>query len=776
MDDKIYKFLSGLPLFSMLPEKEVAFISEEITEIKYPKSTVLSVQGRTKLDCVYVIKSGKMELFYESNGERENKGTLDKGETFGGVSILMNAGISVRTGQVVNDATLYVIPQKVFLEVCTRNKNFYEHFASRFRAQMTNASYASIVSAGQALHFISHLVPFSFLPEEEINRIAAAISIINYPRDTLLFIQGQSKIEYLYIIKKGAVERYYEEANKKILRGILGEGDIYGGISMLMNNSISIRTLRVTEDSYFYILPKEIFLEICKDYEFFSDFFSDTFGKRMLDRSYAEIIAGNFKPTEVTPEYFNQPVTSIINNELVYCDREMPIQAAAAVMSEHNASSIFVRDANGEFVGVVTDNDLRKKVTATGYDILKPVSDIMSSPLVTLPSHALIFETMMLMMQKNIKHLGIRDASEKVVGVITNRDLLKAQGQSPFFIMREIAQARFINQIVEVHRHIPRLLQSLINTGAKAQNITRFLTTVSDAVLQKIIAFALAEMGPPPARFAFLVLGSEGRKEQTLKTDQDNAIIFEDLPSKDGKAAMKYFLSFAEKVCGWLDEAGYAFCKGGVMAQTPQWCQPLQSWKRYFTDWIHTPAPEDLLQASIFFDFRVGFGDADLGNELRNHIFDSLDGWPGFFRHLAENALFFKPPIGFFRNFLVESKGEHRDSFDIKAAMQPVVDYARIYALSHQIEETNTLGRLHELLLRQAISAQQFNELDTVYSYLMQQRFVRQVRAVLEEKAAPDNYINPKKLSRIEQTTLKEIFKRIENFQAKLSVDFIGIT
>ncbi|UCD80668.1 MAG: cyclic nucleotide-binding domain-containing protein [Desulfobacterales bacterium] len=768
--------MSGLPLFSMLPKKEVAFAAGEMSEIKYPKTTVLSVQGRTKLDCVYIIKEGTMELFYETDGEKQIKGTLETGETFGGVSILMNAGISVRTVQVVNDATLYVFPQKAFLEICTRNKNFYEHFAGRFRAEMTNDSYASIVAVGQALHFLSRLVPFSFLPEEEISRIAAAISIINYPKDTLLFVQGQSKIQYLYIIKKGAAERYYEENNKKTLRGILSEGDSYGGISMLMNNGISIRTLRVTEDSYFYILPKELFLEICKKYEAFSDFYTDTFGKRMLDRSYAEIIAGNLRPAEIAPEFFNQPIESIVNKELVYCDQEMPIQAAAAVMSGHNASSIFICDANGEFVGVVTDNDLRKKVTATGYDILKPVYEIMSSPLVTISSNALVFETMMLMMQKNIKHLAIRDSTDKVVGVITNRDLLKAQGQSPFFIMREIAQARFINQVFEVHRHIPQMLQSLINTGAKAQNITRFLTTVSDAVLQKIIAFALVEMGPPPARFVFMVLGSEGRKEQTLKTDQDNAIIFEDLPAKAGKAAMNYFLNFAEKVCGWLDEAGYSFCKGGVMAKNPKWCQPLQTWKRYFTDWIHTAAPEALLQASIFFDFRAGYGDTGLVDELRSHLFDSLVGWPGFFRHLAENALFFTPPIGFFRNFLVESKGEHRDSFDIKAAMQPVVDYARIYALNHRIEETNTLGRLNELLRQEEISAQQYNELDTVYSYLMQQRFVRQVRAVIEEKAEPDNYINPKKLSRIEQTTLKEIFKRIEKFQSKLSFDFTGMT
>jgi len=775
MEDKISKFLSGFALFSKLPKKEVSFVAAEIEVKKYPKSTVLAVQGRTKLDCVYIINAGSMELFYESDGQKSIKGILEPGETFGGVSILMNAGISVRTVQVVADATLYVLPQKAFLEVCTRNKNFYEHFAGRFRSQMSNDSYASIVAAGQALHFISDLVPINFLPEEEISRIAASISIINYPKDTMLFIQGQSKLEYLYIIKKGAAERYFEENDEKTLRGMLGEGDMYGGISMLMNKGLAIRTLRVTEDSYFYILPKEIFLDICRKYEVVSDYFTDTFGKRMLDRSYAEIIAGNFRPEEISPEFFNQPVASIVNRELVYCDYEMPIQAAAAVMSQHNSSSIFIREADGEFVGLVTDNDLRNKVTATGYDILKPVADIMTSPLVSVPSDALIFESMMEMMQKNIKHLAIRDSKKKVVGVITNRDLLKAQGQSPFFIVREIAQARFVNQIVQVHRQVPQLIQALINTGAKAQNVTRFLTTVSDAILQKLIDFAIGEMGPPPARFVFMILGSEGRKEQTLKTDQDNAIIIEDLPDKAAREARGYFLSFSEKVCGWLDEVGYDFCKGGVMAKNRQWCQPLNVWKNYFKQWIHTAEPEALLQASIFFDFRGAYGETAFIDELRDYLFESLGGWQGFFRHLAENALFFTPPIGFFRNFLVESKGEHRDSFDIKAAMQPVVDFARIYALNSRIAETNTLGRLRELLDQKKLSAQLYQELDTVYSYLMQQRFVRQIKASFEENGKPDNYINPKKLSRIEQTTLKEIFKRIEKFQAKLSFDFTGM-
>jgi CBS domain-containing protein len=774
MKDDIIKILADLPPFANLPEEDLARAVEQASVKTFPKKTILSVQGRTILKHVYIIKEGSLELFYETENEKTLSGFLKPGEIFGGIYILMNAGLSVRTVQTVDDVTLYTLPQDVFLDLCKRYGFFYDFFAEKFRDRMSNEAYASVATSGQIQHFLSRLVPFSFLPEEEIDWVAAAISIIYHPKDTVLFHQGRGKVDHLYIISKGASERYYEEKDEKRLRGLLGEGDMYGGISLLMNNGIPIRTLKTTEDSQFYLLPKDDFLAICNKHEVFSDYFTDTFGKRMLDRSYAEIISSNFRPREDTSQFFNLPVENIYNKELVACDQDLPIQAAAAIMTEHNTSSIFIREPGTDVVGVVTDNDLRKKVTATGMDILKPVSEIMSSPLRTISSNALVFEALMEMMQQNIKHLGVRDAHSKVTGVITNRDLLKVQGQSPVFIVREISGAKLVNQVVQIQRQVPRLIQTLINTGAKAQNITRFLTTVSEAILEKIIGFALNEMGPPPARFAFMVLGSEGRKEQTLKTDQDNAIVIEDVPESSRGEIMKYFLSFAEKVCTWLNEAGYDFCKGGVMAQNPQWCQPLARWKKYFTQWIHTAEPEALLQASIFFDFRGAYGDMDLVDDLRQHLFASLKGWPGFFRHLAENALYFTPPIGFFRNFLVESKGEHRDTFNIKAAMQPVVDYARIYALNYKIAETNTFERIDQLLDRQKISTQEHNELETAYSYLMQQRFANQVKSAMDDNSEPDNYINPKHLSRIEQTLLKEIFKRIEKFQGKLSFDFTG--
>ena len=774
MKDEILQFLSNLPPFTSLPERELLQVAEHASEKTYPKKTILSVQGRTTLDRVYVIKEGSLELFYETGDERTLSGFLGPGEIFGGIYILMNAGLSVRTVQTVEETTLYTLPQNIFLDLCTQYDFFYEYFAEMFRDRMSNEAYASVATSGQIQHFLSRLAPFSFLPEEEIDRVAAAISIIYHPKETVLFHQGRGKVENLYVISKGAAERYYEEEDEKRLRGLLGEGDMYGGISLLLNKGIPIRTLKTTEDSQFYLLSGEEFLDICKRHGAFSDYFTDTFGKRMLDRSYAEIISSSFQPAEDATQFFNLPIDNIYKKELVACDQNLPIQAAAAIMTEHNSSSIFIREPGADLVGVVTDNDLRKKVTATGLDILRPVSEIMSSPLHTVPSNALVFEALMQMMQHNIKHLGVRDADNEVAGVITNRDLLKVQGQSPFFIVREITGAKLVNQIVQIRQQVPRLVQTLINTGAKAQNITRFLTTVSESILKKIIGFALDDMGPPPAKFIFMVLGSEGRQEQTLKTDQDNAIIFEDVPEGSREEVAAYFLSFGEKVCTWLNDVGYDFCKGGVMAKNPQWCQPLSRWKKYFSAWIHTAEPEALLQASIFFDFRGAFGDMSLVDDLRKYLFASLDGWPGFFRHMAENALYFTPPIGFFRNFLVESKGEHRDTFNIKAAMQPVVDYARIYALNYNIDETNTFDRINQLLNMEKISLQEHNELETAYSYLMQQRFATQVKAAMEENGKPDNYINPKHLSRIEQTMLKEIFKRIEKFQGKLSFDFTG--
>lgn len=341
-------------------------------------------------------------------------------------------------------------------------------------------------------------------------------------------------------------------------------------------------------------------------------------------------------------------------------------------------------------------------------------------------------------------------------------------------LLREISEAAGIDEIVDKHGRLPKLIGHMIEAGAKTRKVTWLITSFSDAILKKIVEIAINDMGPPPVKFAFIILGSEGRKEQTLKTDQDNAIIYADPP--DAKTeAQDYFKALGEKVCNWLDRAGYDFCAGNVMAKNPEWCRPLSEWKEKFSSWIHAAGPEDLLHSSIFFDFRHGFGDMELVRELGDFLSGSISGWSGFLRHMTENALHYRPPIGFFGNFVVEKKGPRRNMTDIKGAMTPIIDFARIYALQNGIRETNTQERLYRLHLKNVLSRQDYNEIEQAYGFLMQLRFAGQI-ASIGRGLSPGNHINPKSLSSIEQKTLKAIFNRTEKLQSKLSFDFTGMS
>ncbi len=370
-----------------------------------------------------------------------------------------------------------------------------------------------------------------------------------------------------------------------------------------------------------------------------------------------------------------------------------------------------------------------------------------------------------------------------------NPELMSQPGQNPELdsrllteltytvLIRAISEASNVDQIVEKQSQVPGLLFSMINSGATIRNVTWLITTFSDIVLKKVIGFAIEELGLPPTRFAFTTMGSEGRKEQTLKTDQDNAIIYDDAghPSQRSKQELKhYYLKLGKRVCTWLDQIGYHFCKGEIMAGNPEWCQPLSAWKKYFFDWIHAAGPEDLLHSSIFFDFRFGGGDVQLVESLGDFLFKSLEGWPGFFRHMTENAIYFKPPISLFGQFQVESSGKHRGCLNIKRAMTAIVDYARIYALKNGIRETNTQERLYQLYRKQVLDPGQYREIEQAFNFIMQIRITHQINAIIVKGIPADNHINPKKLSAIEQKMLKMSFKLIERMQKQISLEFTG--
>lgn len=628
------------------------------------------------------------------------------------------------------------------------------------------------------IEFLAKHPPFSFLPEAKLTEIAPLFQMIEYDAGTILFEQGKSRVSELFLLYSGGLELYYQEDGKRILNDLLSDGDTFGGISFLMNDGVAVRTVAVTEASRFYTLPKKTFLQLCKNYPEFSDYFTDTFGKLMLDKSYAALVASvaSKKISGSSDIFLHRSLDSLIDKEILVCEGKTSVREAARLMSEKRHSAILIGNAGEMPEGIVTDKDFRDRVVATGLSIDEPVSEIMSSPLITINASESLLSALMTMVHHNIKHLAIHDNTGEINGILSDKRLLTARGQSPVSLLRDIEDASTVAALLPRQKQIVPLAGTLIEGGARAEEVGRIISAVADAVLQRLIRFALAEMGPPPARFAFLIMGSEGRREQTLKTDQDNAIIYEDVPESSEAAVHEYFLAFATRVCGWLNDAGYDYCGGDIMAQNPRWCQPLSQWKNYFRQWIQTPESQAVMHATIFFDFAAAYGDQALADELRGYLQRLIEKRSDlFFRYLAQNALDIKPPLGFFRNFLVEARGAHRNEFDIKKAMTPVVDFARIYALENGITATNTLERLHLLAAQSVLTESEHHELTQAYRYLMQIRLVRQINMIREENLPPDNYINPQNLSRIEQKMLKEIFRLVTSYQEKLTVHFLGV-
>ena len=464
--------------------------------------------------------------------------------------------------------------------------------------------------------------------------------------------------------------------------------------------------------------------------------------------------------------FLNQPVRHV-KGEFVTCDETLPVHAAARLMRDKGSSSLLVNNQEGDIVGIATDLALKERVVANRMDYEVPVAEIMSSPLIYIDEKALIFEAVMLMEEKKVKHLVVRNEQGETTNVLSNVNLLNVHRYSSTYLVHEITQADTLEEIIKAHERLPRIIKSLVDSGAHARNITRITSRVSETVLNKLLDFAIKEMGEPPARFAFLTLGSEGREEQTLATDQDNAIIIEDVDEENKEQVNEYFLALSEKVCTWLDQVGYNFCKGEVMAMNPKWCQPLTVWKNYFSRWITKAKPQDLLEVSIFFDFRCMYGEESLVHELREHIFRRVADKDVFYYQLAQNALLFKLPVDFFGNISVESGGDHPNTFNIKYVIALIVGYARLYAINFALEETNTLQRLDRLKSRSFIGRELHEDITEAYNYLMQIRFTHQVNK-LNKGEEPDNHIFLDELNYMEKSALKKIFSQVGSLQKKL--------
>lgn len=467
----------------------------------------------------------------------------------------------------------------------------------------------------------------------------------------------------------------------------------------------------------------------------------------------------------------NQPIVHFVN-EILSCPMEITIHEAARLMTAKRKKVLFIHK-NHEIIGVINDSDLKKRVLAENLSTQKSVMQIMTSPVISIQQNSLLYEAILTFKNKNVSHLAIKDDDGTIKGVISYEDIAGLQQNTVSYLIKEIETAEDIDHLQKIYKRVPVLVNALIESGDKTQNITRIISSVSDAITCRIIELAVEGTGNPPCGFAFMVMGSEGRMEQTLSTDQDNAIVFDQLQAADSTAAYSYFIALGNRITQNLNTIGYRFCEGDIMARNPKWVQPLSVWKGYFTEWINTSDPQSLLDASIFFDFRCVYGNFDLVNQLRNHVNKAVENKSVFFYHLAQSVTKFKPPVSILGNIIGTDQNNDQHILDIKKIMLPIIAFIRLYALKYKLQETNSLNRLKQLFQHQVINKALYDELVLSYNYLMHIRLRFQCNSISSDQV-PNNRIEIDKLTHIEAATIKKIFGEISNLQTKVNFDFKG--
>ncbi len=479
----------------------------------------------------------------------------------------------------------------------------------------------------------------------------------------------------------------------------------------------------------------------------------------------------------VNPDFFAlQRVTP--QQQLIACSPELPLGAAARLMQSSGVGSVVVTNDHGVPVGIVTDKDLRNKVATGEIPIHAPVAQIMSSPVVCAPPNSNFATLQLLMIEHRIGHLCITaDGSphKTAQGVVSEHDLLRLQSLHPAALAKGLNRALAIAELAALRGQIDQLAAGYLSGGVSVSVVAQMVTLLNDKLLQRWLQIVIADMeaeglGSPPCPFCWLALGSQGRSEQILRTDQDNALAYADVPESDATSVQTYFETLAERTVAGMIRCGFEACPADMMASNPKWCQPLRRWEQQFTDWIFHPTPEKILLSNIFFDFRPIAGTLDLAEKLSLHISQTIRQQTIFLSFLAQDALKNPPPLTFFRNFVLEKSAEHKDQFDVKLrALMPLTDAARLLYLATFSDKrlSNTLERFRFLADNDPANRDTYVQAAEAYQTLLH---FRNTAGLANQDSG--RFFAPKELSNMERLSLKNCFQAIRDIQQLIHVRF----
>ncbi len=630
--------------------------------------------------------------------------------------------------------------------------------------------------AERVADFLKLYPPFSFMEIATIRSVASQVKILYCEKGKTIFQRDDERHDHFYVVHKGAITLFSKDTSNDLssILDTCDEGDVFG-LRPLVAGERYVLSAKATEESILYGIPIDIFRPIAEANLQVGYFLVESFASNTRN-PYATSHRGHLytsspPSSDERSNLFELQPAKIVKS-VVTAHENDTVKAVAKKMTKQGVGSIIIVDAEFLPIGVITDKDLRTKVATGNFTTSSPAKDIMSHPVICYPGGITMAQAQMAMVKHKIGHLCItKDGTpkSKLQGIISEHDLVVSQGNNPAVLIKAIQRAERCKELKQIRQKIMLLLNGYMQQNIPMTHVSKIITELNDATIKKIIELTLAKMGSPPCKFAWMSLGSQGRKEQLLHTDQDNALVFEDVDEEALEKTKTYFLELANQVTKRLNKVGYEYCPADMMASNPKWCLSLSEWKAQFSHWIVNPGEEEILLSTIFFDFDISYGDVNLTLALSDHIFETTEKHQRFIAMLGVNALKNASPMGFFRQFIVERDGNHKDFFDLKKrALMPLTDAGRLLILSKKVKHiNNTAERFEKLASLEPENAEIYTNCSYAAKALLK---FRTKQGLLNNDSG--RYIALEKLSKQEKIKLKRTFKAIEQVQSLIKVRF----
>jgi CBS domain-containing protein len=615
--------------------------------------------------------------------------------------------------------------------------------------------------------FLKHFPPFSYLQAAELYDIAQHCRLLYVEKNEALFKGGTPVHTDFYIVKDGVMGLSLTSDAEEMLIDRCDEGDILGLRPFFAKNDY-LMTAKAREDALVYALPIDIFEPYISANQQVLDFMLESFASQTRNPRDRErtgrLLAENTiqSEQEVEIQYFQpikytrNPITANPDDVLMYIAKTMANSQIGSVVIQKDQLPI----------GIITDRDLRSKIATGIYPITAQVHEVMTHPVITVPENISVAEAQMIMLKHNVGHLCVtKDGTDNtpIAGIISEHDVVEAQSNTPGVLLKQTRRASNNKELKYVREKLTDLIQNSIDKNIPVSYISNIVAEINIALTRRAIELAVEKIGSyPPVRFVWMNIGSQGRKEQLLRTDQDNALIFEDVSPEQHDSVKRYFMELAELVTESLSKVGYEFSPYNIVARNPKWCKSLTDWIKQYNEWTNTPKEKELEYANLFFDFDFIYGYPAIEDVLTQTITQNITRNKKFFAHLASDALKNQAALGFFRQFIVEGDGENKDLFDIKTrAIKPLVDAGRLLALSQGFTEiTNTHHRFVKLAEQEPQYAELYEECGEAFNTL--QRF-RTENGLINDSNG--RYINLNELSKTDKAKIKNCLQPIADVQ-----------